>query len=154
MPPATESEESWILPDVYLLTESKNGRVAVPHLCLELTADGITLAKENAELAWSSDWSGLSELSTGEHSVLPDGGEGIVLVVVERSGRQHRFVLPIDQTDDVAQRLRGVALTHRLSTGKGERARGPWRSLTVAVAIAFMGTLTVLLLSAEHVIRF
>ncbi|HVA05312.1 MAG TPA: hypothetical protein VNG12_01085 [Acidimicrobiales bacterium] len=152
MPPATESEESWTLPDVYLLTDTKNGRVAVPHLRLELTPGGITLAKENQELAWSAEWAGLSELSTAEHSVLPDGSEGVVLVVVEQSGREHRFVLPTGETDDVERRLRDVAQTHRLLTTRKER--GPSRSLTVAVVIAFMATLAVLLLSAAHVIHF
>src|SRR6202044_3054785 len=87
-------EEAWSVPDVYLLTEGREGEVAVPHLTLTFLDTGLALDKADGEPVWGSDWSGLEEMSPVERSVLPDGRAGVVIVVVEQ-GRQHshRFVL-------------------------------------------------------------
>ena len=77
-------EEAWSVPDVYLLTEGKNGEVAVPDLTLTFLDSGLALDKADGEPVWDSAWAGLEEMAPVERSVLPDGREGVVIVVVER----------------------------------------------------------------------
>jgi hypothetical protein len=144
--------EAWSIRDVFLLTESREGRVAIPHLQLSFLTTGIELAKSSGDVAWHGAWSTLDELSTAERSVLPDGRAGVVIVLVERGGRQHRFVLPADEPDAIEARVREEARRHRLRTHAPPTAVSP--KLTVAVAVTTLVTLTVLLLSAAHVLHF
>ena len=93
-------EQAWTVPDVHLLTDGGEGQIAVPHLTLTFAPTGMELDKADGEEVWSSTWTQLQELSPVERSVLPDGRDGVVILVVEREDRRrHRFVLP---TDDVA----------------------------------------------------
>jgi hypothetical protein len=144
--------ETWEVPDVYLVTESKDGRIAVPHLQLAFVAGGIEVSKLNGAMAWQCNWSDLDELSTAEHSVLPDGNVGLVVLVAEHGGMEHRFIVPTDQPDEVERQVRAIALEHRIHTRLPVQSAPPF--LTVAVAVATIATLTVLLLSAAHVIHF
>jgi hypothetical protein len=151
-----EPEGTWTIAGVYLLAEGRagdgDGRVAVPDLQLSVSAAGIDVAREAGEVAWRGGWADLEELSMAEHSMLPDGREGLVVLVVERGGRRHRFVLPTQHPLLLASQIRVLAYEHGLRTGE---PRSPvLRTLTAAVIIASAAALTVLLLSAAHVIRF
>jgi len=143
--------EGWGVDDVYLLTDGRDGRVAVPQLRIDFDGAGLLLTKADNEEVWSSPWADLSGLSTAERSVLPDGREGIVIVVAERNGARHRFVLPTDDPAEMESRLRAMASTQRLTTNRTPRAAA--RPLTVLVALASMGTLAALLLAAHNVIH-
>jgi hypothetical protein len=147
------AEDAWTVPDVYLLTEGADGQVAVPHLALTFRAEGIELEKSDGETVWDCPWDELDEMSPVERSVLPDGREGVVIVVVERDGRRrHRFVLAADDADVAEGWIRERADSHGLHTTSPQAAVS--RLLLVAIGLAFGATLTVLLLSAAHVIHF
>lgn len=146
-------EETWTVPDVFLLTEGADGAVAVPHLTLTFRDHGLELDKADGESVWDCDWSELQEMTPVERSVLPDGREGVVMVVVERDRRRrHRFVLATDDAEATEESIRGRAGTYGLRTRWPRRAVSPL--LMVAVIGALGVTLTLLLLSATHVIRF
>lgn len=146
-------EEAWSVPDVYLLTEGPDGEIAVPHLTLAFLEDGVALGKADGDPVWESAWTELEEMSAVERSVLPDGREGVVIAVVERAHhRRHRFVLATDDTVATEQAVRDRALAHGLRSRTTRRAVS--RPLMVSVALAALATLTVLLLSAVHVIHF
>jgi hypothetical protein len=153
MPPAHDSDDAWIVPGVYLLTESPDGRVAVPDLELTFLDNGISLEKSDGVAVWSATWSDLDELRTVERSALPDGRAGVVIMVVEQGAqRRHRFVLPTDDPESTEASVHDWARTHRLRTNPQRRPVS--RTLTVAVVLAAAATLSALLLSAEHVIHF
>jgi hypothetical protein len=153
MPTPSGPDDPWTVPDVYLLTESKDGRVAVPHLALTFLDDGILLGKADGESIWSAEWKELGEMSTAERSVLPDGRDGVVMVVTERrTHRRHRFVLPTDDADSTEESIRGRARDHRLRTNR-PKAAVSW-VLTAAVIVAVAATVSALLLSATHAIHF
>jgi hypothetical protein len=146
-------EEAWTAPDVYLLTAGSQGPVAIPNLRLTFRDVGLELDKADGALVWACDWSDLVEMAPTERSVLPDGKQGVVMVVIERDRRrEHRFVLATDDAAATEDLIRGRAGTH------GLRTRGPRPAvshlLVVAIVVAFAATLTLLLLSAAHVIRF
>jgi hypothetical protein len=146
-------EEAWTVPDVYLLTDGSQGPVAIPHLRLTFRERGLELDKADGELVWDCDWTELVEMAPVERSVLPDGNEGVVMVVVQRNRRRrHRFVLATDDADATEDFIRGRAGAHGLRTRWPRPAVS--RLLTVAIVAAFAVTLTLLLLSAVHVIRF
>jgi hypothetical protein len=146
-------EEAWSVPDVYLVTEGAEGDVAVPHLALTFLDSGLTLEKADGEPVWDSPWSQLDEMSPVERSVLPDGREGVVMVVVERGRRRrHRFVLATDDVASTEDAIRNRAAAHGLRTRPARPAVS--RPLSVAVVVAAVATLTVLLLSAAHVLHF
>jgi hypothetical protein len=146
-------EESWTVPDVYLLTDGPQGPVAVPHLRLTFRERSLVLDKADGELVWDCDWADLVEMAPVERSVLPDGNEGVVMVVVERDRRRrHRFVLATDDADETEDFIRGRAGAHGLRTRWPRPAVS--RMLMVAIVVAFAATLTLLLLSAVHLIRF
>lgn len=145
-------EETWTLPDVYLLTAGTEGPVAVPHLRLTFRVSGLELDKADGELVWDCDWSELVEMAPVERSVLPDGKDGVVMVVVERGRRRHRFVLATDDAEATEDFIRGRAGAHGLRTRWPRPAVS--RPLTLAIVAAFAVTLTLLLLSAAHVIHF
>jgi hypothetical protein len=147
-----DSDDTWTVPGVYLLTEGPDGRVAVPHLELILFDDGISLDKSDGEPVWGATWSDLAELSTVERSELPGGRSGVVILVVERGGRRHEFVLPTDDPDSTESSVHDRARAHRLRTNP--RPRPVSRILTLAVLLAGAATVSALLLSAEHVIHF
>jgi hypothetical protein len=135
------------------LTASSEGPVAVPHLRLTFRESGLELDKADGELVWDCDWSDLVEMAPIERSVLPDGKDGVVMVVVERDRRKrHRFVLATDDADATEDLIRGRAGTHGLRTRWPRPAVS--RLLTLAIIAAFAVTLTLLLLSAVHVIHF
>jgi hypothetical protein len=146
-------DEAWTVPDVYLLTGGSEGPVAVPHLRLTFRQSGLELDKADGELVWDCDWSDLVEMAPIERSVLPDGKDGVVMVVVERDRRRrHRFVLATDDADATEDLIRGRAGTHGLRTRWPRPAVS--RLLTLAIIAALAVTLTLLLLSAVHVIHF
>jgi hypothetical protein len=146
-------EEAWSVPDVYLLAESGQGEVAIPGLTLTFLESGLALDKADGEPVWHSNWADLKELSVVERSVLPDGRDGVLIVVVERAhGRRHRFALGSDDPAATESATRRRARSHGVRTLSGRRAVS--RVLTVCVAMAAPATLTVLLLSAAHVIHF
>jgi hypothetical protein len=147
-----EPQDTWTVSEVYLLTDGSQGQVAIPNLQLRFTDDGVELAKEDGELAWHCAWHALDVLSTAGQSVLPDGRQGVVVVIIEHGGRQHRFVLPAVEPDVVQAEVRSRARAHRIETFEPPAAVS--RTLTVAVVVAAMATLTVLLLSAAHVLHF
>jgi hypothetical protein len=152
MPSVRDSEEAWSVPDVYLLTEGADGRVAIPHLALTFLATGIELARADGELVWHCTWLQLEEMSTSERSILPDGVEGIVVVVVEHGGRRHRFVLPTDQPSVMEAHIRARASSHRIRTLDQPHAAS--RALTAAVVVASIATVALLMLSAAHLLHF
>ncbi len=146
-------EESWSVPDVYLLSEGSEGTVAVPHLTLTLHQRGLALNKADGERVWSSPWSDLAEMSPIERSELPDGRPGVVIAVTERGGgRQHRFVLATDDPAQTEVTVRGRAAAHGVRTTRQKRAVS--KALTALVVVAALATMTLLLLSAVHVIHF
>ena len=88
-----------------------------------------------------------------ERSVLPDGRDGVVMVVVERGRhRHHRFVLTTDDPAATEASIRGRAAAHGLRTTTPKRAVS--RTLTLAIVVIALATMTALLLSAAHVIHF
>ena len=94
--------------DVYLLTEGDEGPIAVPHLELTFMHDGLELDKPNGEAVWNTAWSDLQEMSPVERSVLPDGSEGVVILVVDRSRRRrHRLVLATSDAAATEAAIRG-----------------------------------------------
>jgi hypothetical protein len=152
MSSTSDAAQTWSIGDVYLLTDGTDGRVAVPELRIDFVPDGLVLAKADDETVWSCRWDELGGLTTAEHSVIPDGREGIVMVVAERSGRRHRFVLPSDAPAELEVRLREMATVHGLASDRPGRAAS--RMVTALVVLATGGTLAVLLLAADHVIHF
>jgi hypothetical protein len=147
------AEEAWTVPDVDLLTAGSSGPVAVPHLRLTFRQNGLELDKADGELVWDCDWSDLVEMAPVERSVLPDGKDGVVMVVVERDRRRrHRFVLATDDADETEDFIRARAGTHGLRTRWPRPAVS--RLLTLFIIAAFAVTVTLLLLSAVHVIQF
>ena len=76
-------QDAWTVTDVYLLTETADGTVAVPNLALRFNAEGIELHKADGAVAWHCRWDELDEMSPVERSVLPDGRKGVAIVVVE-----------------------------------------------------------------------
>jgi hypothetical protein len=146
-------DETWSVPDVYLLTAGQEGDMAVPHLTLTFLDSGLELDKAVGERIWDSGWAGLEEMSPVERSVLPDGRAGVVIVVVERGRRgRHRFVLATDDPVSTEAAVRARAAAHGLRTRSTRRAVS--RLLMVGIVVAALATLTVLLLSAAHVIHF
>jgi hypothetical protein len=152
MPSASGETQAWSVDDVYLLTDGRDGRIAVPQLRIEFDQLGLVLTKGNDEVVWSSPWSELGALATAERSVLPDGRDGIVIVIAERSGPRHRFVLPTTEPAEMENRLRTMAAANRLTTNRIPRAAP--RALTALVVLASGGTLAVLLLAANGTIHF
>jgi hypothetical protein len=152
MPRAKEPAAPWSISEVFLLTEGSQGRVAIPHLGLALSSEGIELTKEDGEPAWRAAWRTLDVLTVAERSTLPDGGEGVVLTVVELGGRQHRFVLPDPEPGQVGDEVRRWARAHRIQTFEPPAAVS--RTLTVAVVVGAAATLAALLLSAAHLLHF
>ena len=146
-------DETWTLREVYLLTGDIDSQVAVPQLALTLLPGGIELDKPDGEIVWSRMWTELREMSLVERSVLPDGSDGVVVDVVEkgRGGRRHRFVLPSDDPAELEEQLRGRARAHGLHTAPPRTPVS--RLLTAVIVLAGVATLTVLLLSAAHVLR-
>jgi hypothetical protein len=146
-------QDAWTVTDVYLLTESADGTVAVPDLALRFSAEGIELDKADGSVAWDCRWDELEEMSPVERSLLPDGRDGVAIVVVERNGRRgHRFVLVTDEPDLTEGWIRERADAHGLRTSTPQARVS--RLLLVAIGLALGATLTVLLLSAAHVIHF
>ncbi len=141
------------MPDVFLLTDGSQGQVAVPHLTLTFREGGLELDKADGEAVWDCSWSELQEMAPVERSVLPDGRDGVVIVVVERDrSRRHRFVLATDDPEATEEWIRGRAGDHGLRTRWPRPAVS--RVLQFAIVGALTVTLTLLLLSAVHVIHF
>jgi hypothetical protein len=145
-------DEAWSVPDVYLLTTGPEGELAVPHLTLTFLDTGLELEKADGERVWDCGWSDLEAMSPVERSVLPDGRDGVVVVVVER-GRQgrHRLVLATDDALSAETEVRARAAAHGLRSSARPAVS---RLLMVGIALAGLATITALLLSAAHVIHF
>jgi hypothetical protein len=134
-------EETWSVPDVYLLTEADHSEVAIPHLTLTFSESVLALDKADGEPVWHSDRGGLAELSPVERSVLPDGRDGVVIAVVERDGRQrHRFVLATDDALATETAVRDPAAAHGGRSRSARRA--VWRLVTVGIVVAALAALT------------
>jgi hypothetical protein len=147
-------EEAWSVPDVYLLTDGPDGAVAVPNLTLTFLPTGLALDKSDGDAVWHSAWSDLAEMSAVERSLLPDGRDGVAILVVERGEdrREHRFVLATADPAETASAVRGRAAAHGLRT---TTPRSPVsKILTIGIVLLALATLTVLLLSAAHVFTF
>ena len=71
------------MPGVYLLADWPVSDVAVPDLTLTFRDSGLALHKADGEPVWASAWSDIDELSAVERSVLPDGRDGVVILVVD-----------------------------------------------------------------------
>jgi hypothetical protein len=143
-------EQTWSVPDVYLLAEER-GEPAVPHLTLRFLESGLVLEKADGDPLWHGAWADLKEMAPVARSVLPDGRDGVVVVVVGRDRRRRHLVLTTDDVASTEAEVRGRATAHGLRTA--EAARAVSRPLTVGVAVAALATLTVLLLSAAHVVH-
>jgi hypothetical protein len=144
--------ETWTVPEVYLLTEGPDGTVAVPALTLSFFADGIEVDKADGEEVWSRAWTQLEEMSPTERSEMPGGGEGVVVTIVEREQRRrHRFVLGTGDPATTELFIRDLARAHGMVTRVPEHAVS--RVLTAAIVTAFVAVMTVLLLSAAHVVH-
>jgi len=130
------------------------GRVAIPHLTPTFDAAGLALDKTDGEPVWFSGWDQLREVSPVERSVLPDGREGVVILVVERSGRRrrHRFVLATDDPRSTEASVRDRARSHGLRTSPERPAVS--RAPNVSIVVAAAAVMAVLLLSAVHLINF
>jgi hypothetical protein len=147
-------EESWSVPDVYLLTEGPEGTVAVPHLALTFGQGGLALDKADGGEVWGSRWDDLEEMAPVARYELPDGRPGVVIVVVERGDgtpQQHRFVLATDQPAETEASIRGSAATHGLRTNRRRPAVS--KALTALIVLAVLATTSLLLLSAAHVLH-
>jgi hypothetical protein len=144
----------WTVPDVYLLIEGAGGRVAVPHLTLTFLDSGLALDKTDGEPVWFSSWDQLHEMAPVEPSVLPDGRDVVVILVVQHRGRRgrHRFVLATDDPVPTEAAIRDRAAAHGLRTNSEKPAVS--RPLTVSIALSAAAAMAVLLLSAVHLIRF
>ena len=158
----------WTLPGVYLLAdsgladsgvaenggaESGGGEVAVPGLTLTFLETGVVLMGADGETVWESRWSEVAEISPAGSSVLPDGGPALQLLAVERSGRRWCcLVVPTEDTEATAASVRQWARSHGLRSRSGPPAVRT--SLTVAVAVLVVAVVTLLLLSAAHVLSF
>jgi len=141
------------VPDVYLLTQGREGEVAVPHLTLTFLDSGLALQKADGEPVWDSAWAELEELSPLERSIVPDGRAGVVITVVERGRRgRHRFVLATDDAAVTEAAVRARAAAHGLRTRSARPAVS--RLLLAGVVLAALAAMTALLLSATHVIHF
>jgi hypothetical protein len=152
MEPPT-GQDGWTVTDVYLLTEGPDGTVAVPNLALTFSDEGIELDKADGAMVWDCRWDELEEMSPVERSVLPDGRDGVAMVVVERDGlRGHRFVLAAGDAGSTEAWIRERAEAHGLRSATPQAPVS--RLLLVTIGLALGATLTVLLLSATHVIRF
>ena len=129
-----------------------SGQIAVPHLTLTFAPTGMELDKADGEGVWSSTWTQLQELSPVERSALPDGRDGVVILVVEREDRRrHRFVLPTDDVASTEATIRRRAVGHGLQTRSSRPAVS--RALTASIVLAAAAVMAALLLSAAHVIR-
>ncbi len=143
--------KAWSVHDVYFLTEGEDGPVAIPNLTLTFLPSGVALAKADGRRVWRSSWARLEAMWPVERSVLPDGRDGVVIAVVQRGvRRQSRLVLPTDDAGATEATIR------ERTAAAGLRAQTPPLSqvLTVSIAVAAVATMTVLLLSATHVIHF
>jgi hypothetical protein len=148
-----EEEEAWSVPDVYLLTEGPEGELAVPNLTLTILESGLALHKADGDPVWDSPWTALAEMSPVERSVLPDGRDGVVIMVVERGvRRRHRFVLASDDSESTEADIRGHAAAHGLRTRSVRPAVS--RALMAVIVVAALAAITALLLSAVHVFHF
>jgi hypothetical protein len=145
-------KEEWPVPDVYLLTEGPAGDVAVPDLRLTFTDSGLALDRADGARVWDTAWDGLEEMSPVERSILPDGRDGVVMVVVEQ-GRElrHRFVLGTDDAASTEALIRDRAAAHGLRSRSPRRAVS--RPLMTVVVLAALAAMAALLLSATHVIH-
>jgi hypothetical protein len=146
-------EETWTVRDVYLLAAGSDGQVAVPELTLIFLPDGMELDKPDGEPVWRRRWSRLRQLATVERSTLPDGSAGVVVEVVERGrrGRRHRFVVPATDPSSFEELVTARARAHGLQTTvEGSPVS---RAVTAVIVVAAIVTMTVLLLSAAHVVR-
>jgi hypothetical protein len=148
-------EETWSVPDVYLLTEGSEGTVAVPDLTLTFLSTGVALDKADGDHVWSSPWDQLEEMSPVERSELADGRSGVVIVVIERAGRrEHRFVLAADEPAETEATIRRCAAAHGLRTKRPGSKPAVSKALTALIVLVALATMTALLLSAVHVIHF
>ena len=135
----------------YLLTVGPDGPVAVPGLQMTFDRAGVTLAKKDGAAVWSAAWPEIGELSTPERSKLPDGSDGVVVVVTTRLGQSHRFVVPAEDAAALESALNSLAHHHDVAPSAAVKTQS-WPLVIGAVLMAG-AAVTVLLLAAGHVIR-
>jgi hypothetical protein len=88
-----------------------------------------------------------------ERSVLPDGRDGMVILVVQHGGRGwHRLVLAADDPVATEAAIKDRAAAHGLRTDS-EKPAAP-RRLTASIPLCGAAVMAVLLLSAVHLIHF
>ena len=117
------ADETWTVPEVYLLTEGPDGTIAVPALTLTFFADSVEVDKADGEEVWTRDWSQIAEMSPSGRSVLPSGGSGVVVTIVERAPRRpHRFVLGTGDPETTELFLRDLARAHGVATRRAGRS--------------------------------
>ena len=148
------ADDTWTVPEVYLLTERPDGAgtVAVPHLTLSFFRDGIEVDKADGEEVWSRAWADIAEMAPTARSVLPGGGEGVVVTIVEREqGRRHRFVLGTGDPATTEVFIRDLGRAHGMTARVPGRALS--RLLTAGLVLVFAAVMTVLILSAAHVVH-
>jgi hypothetical protein len=144
-------EETWTVRDVYLLTEGAEGSIAVPNLELSFLAEGLLLDKADGEAVWDSAWSDLEEMSPVKRSVLPDGREGVVMLVIERDcHRRHHFVLATEDPETTEADIRGRARAHGLETKSPPAISRP---LIASIIVTAAIVMTLLILQATHAIH-
>jgi len=139
------------LSDVYLLTEGPDGPAAVPGLRLGLDDQKVTLAKGDGTVVWSTPWENVAELATPERSKLPDGEDGVVLVVTPHQERAHRFVVPSESPPSLEATLESVARRHGVAADPPERTLPAYIVAGAVVVVA--GTVAILLLAAGHIVH-
>ncbi len=150
-----QEDGKWTLTGVYLLPDPDPDAVgsgAGEGLSLTFLDAGVELAGAGGDTVWACDWSDLAEMSPSGYAELPDGGDALQLLAVERSGRRWHLVVPADDTGTAAASIRSRARSHDVRSAPTTPAVR--RSVTIAVAVLAAATLTVLLLSAAHVFTF
>ena len=141
------------MPDVYLLAEGRDGESAVPHLTLRFLDTGLVLEQSDGQPLWQAEWTELARMAPVARSVLPDGRYGVVVLVAGRGrGHRHQVVLTTDDVATTEAEVRARARAHGLRTRAPAHAVP--RGLIAGVVVAGVGTLTLLLLSAAHVVHF
>ena len=122
-------EETWSVPDVYLLTEGSEGTVAVPDLTLTFLDTGVALDKADGDHVWSSPWDQLEEMSPVEPLRAPRRSLRVSSSSSSsvRGRREHRFVLAADEPAETEATIRRRAAAHGLRTNRRAGRRSPRR---------------------------
>jgi hypothetical protein len=119
-------------------------------LSLSFLDRGVELEGPSGRTVWACEWSDMAEISSTGSAVLPDGGSAVQVLALERNGGEWHFVVPTDDPEATASSIRHRARYHGLRSAAQPPAVR--RVVMVAVALLVATTVTVLLLSAAHVL--